>query len=405
MPTVLKCPSCGASLEADGIKPVVKCGYCGNRVKVGEAPPAPAPPYTATAHRRVAPEPPSPFQQRLTALLRALTAAGMGYLACEVHWSFRTPKSEPLPTALLAGLVALLAVTLGNRLLGALFAAWCGLLLASKPWLSPIPSSLGGTMSPTSETAQYFLVPGILFLVMALLGFLSVRRETVRSLRPLSGTRLLHLLLFAGGVALGIWATTGTTRMDLYAKYRGDFERVRTRLARVAEAIEAGPELPARVSGLSPVPAYDKRSPGSNTAILPFENLRKPDEDPVYELYLSYPYLRCFKLTAPGRREVHKADFLFASGEDEAEIRAVLDTRYLAVYQAVSENPEPGDPPRDRSPWHGGVRVTVWLADLPSGKLLLRVPLPDPADRYDAVRRRILEALRTATGGTFRDQD
>lgn len=405
MPTVLNCPSCGASLEADGSKPVVKCGYCGNRVKVGELPPAPAPRYAAPAPPRPAPEPPSPFQRRLAALLRALVAAGMGYVACEVLWSFRTPKSEPLPMALLAGLIALLAATLGNRLIGALFAAWCGFLLASKPWLSPIPSGLGGPMSPTSETAQYFLVPGILFLVMALLCFLSVRRETVRSLRPLSGVRLLHLLLFAGGVALGIWATTGTTRADLYRRYEGRFAEVRQRLARVAEAIEAGPELPARVSGLSPVPAYDRRSTGPNTAVLSFENLRKPDGDPVYELYLSYPYLRYFKLTAPGRREVHKADFLFASGEDEAEIRAVLDTRYLAVYQAVTGDPEPEDVPRDRSPWHGGVRVTVWLADLSSGKLLLRVPLPDPADHYDAVRRRVLEALRTATGGTFRDRD
>jgi len=42
--TALACPACGASLEYDGVSPVVRCTYCGNSIVVASLVAAPARP-------------------------------------------------------------------------------------------------------------------------------------------------------------------------------------------------------------------------------------------------------------------------------------------------------------------------------------------------------------------------
>lgn len=105
----------------------------------------------------------------------------------------QTERGEGDAAVLFAVVVALLALAwraLGQRVVALVSAALAGAALLAKPWLAPISSSFMGevhSLSPTSETHLYYLVPGVALIGVAMiLGSAPARRRPVVASEPSS---------------------------------------------------------------------------------------------------------------------------------------------------------------------------------------------------------------------------
>ncbi len=402
MATVLKCPSCGASIDAVEDGPIARCVYCGNSILLSPLSPPPSPPVYQGRGFAV-PAEPSPALQRLKAVLLLLAAAGIGFGVPMVFHAFRLPHIETLPLVFLVGISALLAGTLGNRLVAALFSAYAGVLFVLKPWVFPIPAGEGRFFSPDSETAYYYIVPGLLLAVLSVVLAISSRRADLQKLRPASfGAAVLVFVGLAGGAA-GIWLASLPTRAELYDEFAPRFQKIRQELRVLAQRIDRVPALPPAAASLTPPPDSAESSGRANAVVMEYDNLVDPDAGTALDLYLGGPLLFALRKTTGRRVNASLSDYQTADDYDRRQLESAASTVYVAVFR-------PGEPPPDqileyrKSPWSVGVTGTVWLARLPSGELLLRVPLPGTYGSFTDLRKEIYAVLAQAAGSGFADK-
>ena len=401
MATVLKCPSCGASIDAEEDNPIARCVYCGNKILLSPLPPSPSPAYQSGS-RTISAEP-SPALHRLRTVLLLLAAAGTGFGVPIVFHAFRLPHIETLPIVFLVGVSAILTAVLGNRLVAALFSAYAGALFFLKPWAFPIPAGDGRFFSPDSETAYYYIVPGLLLAVLSVVLAITVRRTDLQKLWPASfGAALLVFLGLSAGAA-GVWLAALPTRADLFEEFAPRFQKIRQDLHALARRIDGAPSLPASAASLTPPPNSVESSGKANAVVMEYDNLVDPDRGTALDLYLGGPLLFALRKTTGQRVNATLTDYETADGFDRRQLEAAASTVYVAVFR-------PGEPPPDRlleykkSPWSVGVSGTVWLARLPSGELLLRIPLPGSYGSFTDLRQEIYAVLAQAAGNGFADK-
>jgi hypothetical protein len=128
----------------------------------------------------------------------------------------RQPKDNEIAVCVFAAFAALCALGWKRRLYAALLSLAVGGLVAAKPFLRPIVDyEYGYTFDPTSETALYFVIPGMLLVALGVAVVLRIRPTRFKTDLALLKPRPLASL----GVGVGLPLFAGRTNSDLFEKY------------------------------------------------------------------------------------------------------------------------------------------------------------------------------------------
>jgi hypothetical protein len=327
---------------------------------------------------------PSVFWLRLRTLLALASAAALawGGVAAGVAFVRGTHYEMPVAYAVAAGAGVLALIFSGRKLLAVLVGAVVGVVLASKPWIVPIVGYDGHTYSPNSETAYYYIIPGLLHLAVGTLTALSLKREALRPVFP----PWPYLLVFALGAAGAGQFYSQQTYQELLTELAARTEEKRTQLREVAARLDA--PAPGEARGLDPVPHFVagyREQPSNNVEVFAREQLQDASEEPRPDLYLTG---RLRVLLEKNALETRLGDTLRSSLPGEVTrqgFERALSRPYLAVYDFPSG------------------RVVVWLVDLRDGRVLLRVERTLPYVDFTKGREAFFDLLTKATGGTFKD--
>jgi len=220
---------------------------------------------------------------------------------------------------------------------------------------------------------------------------LTIRPQRIRIDLALLKPTILAAVGFAAGAALAVWAYTGETNRSLLESRAAELEALRGRYAVIARALQAEPPpaLPERVEGLDPLPRFVMDDLSSNTDFTTYHNfVRSRTSAPIDE----YVYGQLSSIFMMLDEHWSWIDWEYRE-ELVAELESALATRYVAVYRCETRD-DLGD---------DVAACTVWLADVPSARVLLRVSSPF-VPRYGAygLEEDLLRTLQDATGGTFR---
>ena len=357
------CPACGAPL----VSGERLCSYCKAELRVG-------------AETAVGPPEGPLLTVRGGVAVSGILAAAAGGLLVEAARCFWVPHGEPIGISVAIGACAILL--LYTRRHGAAFAISIvtGLAFFTKPLVRPAYPASDRISSLSSETGLTYVLPGLLFLTLAIaVGlFLWAEGRILARARP----RLIPTLAFAAGISLTA-ALSPPTKGEIYERYRAEFSHHRERLGHVARRIETATP-PSHNYDLAPSPVLVVGSPEeSNTSILAFEQLDAPERRPDLDLYLGGMFLAGLQAAAP---EADAPEWFShrANARERSGIRRAAAIRWLGVYLARPDG------------------VALWLVDLPLEKVVLYQHYPGRLHRGD--RRKILAGLAAATGGTFRDR-
>ncbi len=265
-----QCSTCGAPLALENARDeILRCRYCGSDHRVICA--------KAEAEAEVRAE-------RRVGALAAPYVLGplLGFAGFFAARDFLWASYEGKP-AMFVAVIFLIIGLMSFRIPAALGLMLVGLAGILKPFLRPIASSWGDEvhyLSPTSETAFYYLVPGV---IAAVVGFLFFSSLKVRELGPASRAlrpRLSMVVATAAGVA-GAYFFLGDTAVALAKRHQSLVDDL-TEVARAActDTIEAVLETP-----LDPPPKY---SPGrsGNVLMVSCERLAAPSDSKRDSLYL-----------------------------------------------------------------------------------------------------------------------
>ncbi len=181
-----RCHHCRAPLELKKEREgVVRCLYCGADHRLSNS--------KADEERRL-------HQERNLGGFVApyVWAPLIGFFAFVAYRDFLWSIYQGYP-AMIVGVLFLLVGTMSFRMPAVLGLAIVGLAGVLKPFVRPIANgSYSGWASPTSETAFYYLVPGVVSLIVAYLFFASLK---VRELKPALKALLPRITVVAVFVA------------------------------------------------------------------------------------------------------------------------------------------------------------------------------------------------------------
>ncbi|MBL4846617.1 MAG: hypothetical protein JKY65_13935 [Planctomycetes bacterium] len=352
--SALRCPSCSAPLPPLAAGRVT-CDYC----HVTST-------FDASGQLRdsASPSPtgdragPSPFWRRLLRLLRVGAWLGFGLSTVAVPVAFQRGAPGEL-VALLAialGLGTLAGLAEGQKLLVTLLCLLNGALLVAKPWAQPLVLN-GEPFSPTSETACYFLFPGVALLVVGILLALSVKRADLRPGWPHAST-----LVLAGLGALGAvgWFAQ-ETEAQLAASHSDEWKQLR---AQVREATRGQASPTAITSGDFSTLIFEDRDPkGTNTVqFVSLAQLEAPNTDTGHYYPGGSDLLSMWRASGEAK---HVSDGFRRRVADEsfrATLRRARATRFVVAYRAGE----------------GVVEVFLYDRELQALRLRERVPCANP---------------------------
>lgn len=291
---------------------------------------------------------------------------------------------------MLAAVCTLFALGWKRRLVAIALAVAVGGLMVLKPFLRPILSEYGA-YSPTSETAMFYLVPGAVLLALGALIVFAIRPQRIRIDLALLKPTILASVGFVAGAALAVWAYTGETNRSLLESRAAELDALRGRYAVIAQALRAEPPppLPERVEGLDPLPRFVMDDPSSHTDFTTYHNFVRSRTSPTSDEFVYGQLSSIFMML-----DEHWSWIDWEYREDlVGRLESALATRYVAVYRCETRD-DVGD---------DVAACTVWLADVPSARVLLRVSSPF-VPRYGAygVEEDVLRTLQYATDETFR---
>lgn len=241
---VHRCCQCYAPLPIErATQHVLRCNFCGTDHVVSSA--------KVNEERQLHQE------QRLGGLVAPyLIAPFIGFFGYLAYRDFLFAPYEGRPAMLVAIAFVVLGL-MGFRMAAALGLVLVGLAGVLKPFVRGIPDWDAGYMSPTSETAFYYLVPGALAAFVAFLFFASLR---VRELRPALLALIPRYTVAAVGLcgAVGAHFIVGESIVEVTRQYRSEMHSFEA-LARSACGGELEEDLDAELS-----PPWDGSSQAGN---------------------------------------------------------------------------------------------------------------------------------------------
>ncbi len=342
----------------------MRCRYCGTSHRVLER----APRGDAESIASATPQPAVEAERRLVGIVGPyLVAAAVGFCGYLLLHDFWWSPYGGWPGMVVAGLGLVVAMS-GRRIPAAALLLVTGLVMAAKPWVRPIPTGGdGGYFSPTSETAFYYLVPGLISIVLGVALAMAIRvselRHALRALLP----RVTVAAVFALAGA-GAYFTVHPTTYDRLSGHRAEIERLRALAVAACDG-----KLPEELGrDLRPAPALTGEGEG-NAAVASCGELGGGD-DP---LYLDDDLSELFELASGHARRWHHRS---ARGRHNP-FTLLGRLRYMVVYaQADGE-------------------YSARLIDLESKTVARSVDAR--GDDWLAAREALLSALAAASGGRF----
>jgi hypothetical protein len=410
-PEVLHCPRCGAPIESAAGALSTRCKFCHAEVKLADPialhygvarPVALArPPVVPPPAHAAPPAEPSPFWARMRKLLLPLCAAAAGALVAQGAFIFRNDGdyavNHPIPHALATGLVAILLLVTGRKILSSVLAIVAGAMLALKPFVLPVMVEDGRPFSTTSETHLNYLVPGVLLLGFAGLVLMSLPAKLAdakkASAADPASLRVVAATAFALGLGLFLYAHAGPTKGEVIAQYRAPFTEVRASWVRMSAKLPPPGTVTFGKRVLSPRPVWDEARPeGNNITILAAEQLTDPDRDvPHLDLLLGGDLLHVIHWTGP-KNPLSRSAFGESADDFEKIFTRSLTMPYLAVYR-----PRAGTLSK-----HGGADVLEVLVFDTQTEQIVATSTTDEVKDWSGGRAEVLLALAESTGGSFR---
>lgn|GEM_PF-4199445 len=382
-PRVHQCPRCGAPLSVPPGAWSVRCTFC--QVDVSLLGSAQQHKHEPIPTRPEAPAPPS-----ATAILRhkAILLIGMavfGVLAVPtfLFMAGHDKTDRAAMIAVVSSVIAFVFYGVGRRLLACVLAIPIGLVLLIKPFVWPVTYD-GRPMSINSETHYYFLIPGVLMVVVfgwLLLGAFEKRKKVFEDgilLRVAAG------VLFFAGVYVGQSQFGGPTIAEIIERHRPQGAEMRALWKQFAASLPIpGKLLPHEVKLVPPPMWIEDRRSESNIEIISVSELTDPDDSPSHgNLYLSDELLHCVRWT--GRKNPMSSSTMSDSAGDFTQrMTRAFDVPYLAAYRG------------------GGAGIEVFVFDVKTGRLAAATSTPGSLSDFSQGRKTVLEALAKATGGTF----
>lgn len=227
-----RCCQCHAVLdltrEHSGILP---CLYCGSEHKISNA--------KADEEARYERE------KRVGAVITPyIFAAAIGFVGFLAYRDFRWAPYEGRPSMLVAVFLLILGL-MSFRMAATVGLAIVGIAGILKPFVIPISSGSIHPMSPTSETAFYYLIPGVLALLVAFAFFSSLR---VREVKPALMALLPRVTVALLGVAsvVGAYYWIGESVVEVVGAHKPALERFEALSQRACLG-----QLPAALDGKS----------------------------------------------------------------------------------------------------------------------------------------------------------
>ena len=387
------CPNCGAPLELKRVrKGTVDCLYCGVTIALKSLPTFAADPAAIEAldKQAVPPTLAEKFFGTLGRYFEVPVAFGASWSLVAAWFVFqRSLGGMQILWCAFAALAAIFALAWKRRLAAIALTFAVGGLTALKPFLRPIVDTARYNYSPTSETAMFYLVPGVLLLGLGVIAVLSIRPARIKTDLALLKPTLLASLGFVAGAALAVWSYTGTTNRDLLERNAGRLQTLRQAYAQIADAIDAAPtgSLPSRLEGLDPLPRFVEGDPSSNTDFTPLARMGGSKKHPSIELFLKGELSSIFERID----EYYDWDDWEYREDLDRQLASALATRYVATGRC--------DERSDSDEIFDG--CVVWLADLETRKPLLRVAVPSFSNSVFTTGDEMLAELQRATGGIF----
>lgn len=329
-----------------------------------------------------------------------LLALAAGFVGVQAVFVFARNGRDPsvILTSVLAGALALSLLASARRVAAAAVTGLAGILFAAKPFVRPIYMKDGGFFGPTSETHLYYLIPGvILLMIAAIISLVVVSARGLKDKPPepsVSGLALSAAGLMAG-IALAIPSFSGETIAETMVRYRPRFAAVRSTWAALYAKLppEGSPAVPLTRPNLSPKPVVDHRNwQRSNTEVLAAAALLDPDSKPSYDL-LTSSYLHNAVLWTGPKNPMGETGLYEMSGNFAERLERVLSYRYLAVYR-------PSGASYQGTAVEAALGLDVFVFDLATTELVASLNTPR-SGHYTADREALARALARATGGSF----
>lgn len=382
-PKVHHCPRCGAPLTVHPGAWAVRCNFC--QVDVSLLGPAQTAPQSAVTKPDAPPPPPSPAAILRGKILFAIYAALFGLLTLPTFYYLdRYDATSRAPViAVVASILGFLVYGSGRRKLGTIPVILVGLVFLLKPFVRPVVYD-NHTLSLTSETHLYFLIPGLAMPFVfggMLLSAFDPNHAAPKDSRML---RVIVAMTFAAGIAMGYYFFGGPTIRDVIEMHRPDGTAMRQKFSQFASRLPPVGDLQTIQEKLSPTPVwYEDRALQNNIDIVTVDELLNIDESPKYgNLYLSSEIMYAVHWTGPKNP---MASYLMGEPAEDLSRRLQhsFQLPWLAAYR----------------PGKNGIDVFVY--DLRAGKIVTSLLVTGTKGDYSTDRRLVVEGLAKATGGTF----
>jgi hypothetical protein len=385
-PTVPQCPWCGAPLPVLADEPIISCGFCRSRVRIGDGGR-----LSLDGNRTLGNAAHGLLAGQRSGLVLGPAA---GVLTSSIVVACLEPYRDPVGLMVTVGVFLGILALAGQRIVAALFAFGVGAMVFARPFVAPLLCDYAGNgCSPTSESGLHYLIPAAISIAIAALLASRFRpagwRQGLWALVPRPRTAVA----FVVAAAIPVWpAWTGRSLAAAYERHDAAIRARSVVMDRVRKTLDAPLGAFVQAKGLTPAPSFVHGD--GNTDVAPRRALDGIGDDPGYGLtfatasFLALRRERWRQLGFPSARLV--------SGSDaDAEMRAALAKRYLVVYWPKSPVDERMGRPADV----GWYQIAVF--DLANGSLLACTGVP--GGDWNRSRTEMMLALETATGGTFRD--
>jgi hypothetical protein len=166
-----------------------------------------------------------------------------------------------------------------------------------------------------------------------------------------------------------IFVGCGPSVKDVIKKYEGDFQKKRSQLKTVADALPPAGSMNGKTpcAALNPPLMFNEKTKSYNTEMVMYEELLDPDVEPVFDVAPNSELLTSLKWTGP--KNPLSSSVLDDNGRDMEKImKTALDYRYLVVNRVASLKMPTAIDEKTFSP--GSITIEGFIVDLNTNKTL-----------------------------------